>query len=109
MRVFGYCTDPLPWTNPFPEADGFIFALRGGDLCSPDDWQNPTHVRRDYFRIPWRPFFSFRRGRFGFYVGWKVFGADVPDLKKFPSVNPSEVYDGSYAMQGFTWRFTTGL
>lgn len=118
MRVFGYSNDPQPWTNPFPAddtddgfpgADGFIWALRGGDLCSPDSWKVPTRVRRDYWRCPVLPFFSWRRGRFGFYIGWKVFGVDVEDLKKFPSVNPAEVYDGSAAMQGFTWRFTTKL
>jgi hypothetical protein len=109
MIVFGYATDsPSLWTNPFPEKDGYKFRLLRGDLFSPDSWQKPVHVRRAWLTIP-RPYFSFRHGRFGFYIGWKVFGVDNEDLKKFPSVNPAEVYVGSIAMQGFTWRFTRGL
>lgn len=106
MKVFGYCTDLLPWTNPFPVANGFIFALRGGDVCSPDSWQKPTRVHRRFHDWPLLPFVSARYGRFGFYLGWKVFGVDNEDLKAFPSINPAEVFDGSYAMQGFTWRFS---
>lgn len=109
MRIFGLSNDPLPWTNPFPERDGVIWAFRGGDICSPDSWQSPTHVRRFWAPIPWRPFFSYRKGRFGFYVGWKAFGVDGEHLKAFPSINPAEVYDGSYALQGFTIRFTNKL
>ena len=96
-----------PPTSPFPATDGWFIAIRTGDLCSPDSWKEPTRVRRDY--IYYRPFVSFRKGRFGFYVGWKVFGADNEDLKKFPSVNPAEVYQGSIAMQGLTIRFSTSV
>ena len=109
MIVFGYATDaPGRWTAPFPENNGVKFRLLRGDLCSPDSWQKPAHVRRAWLMIP-RPFFSARIGRFGMYVGWKVFGADNEDLKKFPSVNPREVYQGSIAMQGCTIRFTGSL
>lgn len=109
MVVFGYATDAREhWTAPYPAADGRKFRLLRGDLLSPDSWQKPIHVRRAWLSIP-RPFFSWRKGRFGFYIGWKVFGVDNEDLKKFPSVNPAEVYVGSIAMQGFTWRFTTKL
>lgn len=109
MQVFGYATDS-DWTAPFPAANGFKLRLLGGDEVSPDDWKNPTRVRRRYFRFPCRPFFSCRYGQFGFYIGnGKVFGVDNEDLKKFPSINPAEVYEGSRAMQGFTWRFTRGL
>ena len=97
-----------PLTSPFPLRNGVFVALRTGDLCSPDSWHKPVHVRRAWLRIP-RPFLSFRRGRFGFYVGWKVFGVDNESLKSFPSVNPAEVYAGSVAMQGCTLRFTRGL
>lgn len=97
-----------PLTSPFPVKDGWFFALRSGDFLSPDSWQKPVFVRRDYLRMP-RPFLSFRRGRFGFYVGWKAFGVDNEDLKKFPSVNPAEVYVGSVALQGFTLRFSANV
>lgn len=118
MRVFGTSNDPLPWTNPFPTIDtddgipgedGFIWALRGGDVCSPDSWGLPVHVKRWYCRWPVLPFFSYRRGRFGFYIGWKCFGVDNVALKGFPSINQAEVYDGSVALQGFTWRFSLNL
>ncbi len=109
MLVIGYATDSKDqWTAPFPEANGTKFRLLRGDLCSPDSWHSPVHVRRAWITMP-RPFFSARIGRFGMYVGWKVFGADNEDLKKFPSVNPAEVYAGSMAMQGCTIRFTSQL
>ena len=108
MRVFGLATDaPEEWTAPFPTASGYKLRLMGGDEVSPDDWHRPTRVRRRYFRFPCRPFFSMRIGRFGFYIGsGKVFGVDNEDLKKFPSINPVEVYVGSQAIQGWTVRFT---
>lgn len=142
MKVFGWSNDPKPWTNPYPEADtddgipgedGFIWALRGGDMMSPWGWQPrpetttgaklnffnaiPTRTRRLYFAWPILPFFAYRKGRFGFYVGFKVFGVDSDKYKDFPGVHPSEVYpesspgadDGSQALGGFTWRFTTNL
>ena len=108
MRVFSnHWPSNQPLTSPFPIKDGIVLAIRSGDLCSPDDWKVPVRVRRAY--VYWRPFLSFRKGHFGFYIGWKVFGVDNEDLKKFSSINPSEVYVGSLAMQGFTWRFTTKL
>ena len=134
MRIFGYSNDPKPWTNPFPErdtedgipgADGFIFALRGGDMMSPSGWELrpeatagakpgffnaiPKHVRRLYFWLPVLPFFSYRKGTFGFYIGWKAFGVDSAAYKDFPGVNPAEVHAGSIALSGFTARVTTKL
>lgn len=96
-----------PLTSPFPVKGGWFVAVRSGDLCSPDDWEKPVHVRRA--RVLFRPFLSYRRGSFGFYVGWKAYGADNEDLKSFPSINPHEVYVGSAALQGFTWRFSRSL
>ena len=107
MIVWGYSTDD-DWTAPFPKATGFKFRLLKGDLFSPDSWQNPVHVRRDWLTFP-RPYFSARIGRFGMYVGWKVFGVDNDWMKGCRSANPSEVYKGSIAMQGCTIRFTRGL
>lgn len=96
-----------PLTSPFPLRNGVFVALRSGDLCSPDSWSKPVHVRRAWVWL--RPFISVRYGRFGAYLGWKVFGADGLHLLDFPSINQSEVYAGSVAMQGFTVRFTQGL
>lgn len=134
MRVFGLCNDPKSWTNPFPEADtvdgikgadGFIIALRGGDTVSGAGWELrgeatagskpnyfnaiPSRVRRIFFWLPLLPFLSVRWGRFGFYIGFKVFGFDSPAYKDWPGVNPREVYEGSLALTGFTFRFTTKL
>lgn len=97
-----------PLTKPFPVSDGAFFALRTGDLCSPNSWAAPTRVRRAWLSIP-RPFLSWRRGARGFYVGWKVFGCDLDHYKAFPAINPAEVYRGSIAMQGFTIRFSTNI
>jgi hypothetical protein len=123
VRVFGYATDEH-WTAPYPEADGFKFRLLGGDMMSPWGWKLrpeatggepnffnaiPERTRRLYFRIPCLPFLSVRRGRFGFYAGYKVFGVDSDAYKDYPGVHPSEVYEGSQAVSGFTMRFTSGL
>lgn len=109
MNVLTHLTNRAdqPLTSPFPLRDGFFFALRSGDLCSPDSWKTPVRVRRAYVRF--RPFASFRRGSFGFYLGWKAFGVDNEDLKRFPAINPSEVYPGSVALQGLTIRFSRNV
>jgi hypothetical protein len=109
VKVFGYCNDPLPWTNPFPERTGFIFALRGGDYYSPDSWTTPTDYTRGYMSYPILPFFSARVGRFGFYIGWKVYGVDTENQRAMPGITDADVYDGSVAIQGFTLRFTSAL
>ena len=96
-----------PLTSPFPLRNGVFVALRSGDLCSPDSWQAPVHVRRAWIYL--RPFFSARFGKFGMYVGWKTYGVDGEHMLKFPSINPAEVYAGSVAIQGCTIRFTRGL
>lgn len=112
-----YASDPAQdITAPYPQRngdgrDGWFFALRGGDFFGVSGgWTDPKHVYRDYFDIP-RPFLSWRRGRFGFYIGWKAWGpSDKKAFATFPGVNPAtEVWPGSLCLQGFTWRVTTHL
>jgi hypothetical protein len=98
-----------PLTSPFPLTDGVFFTLRKGDLYSPDSWSNPTRCYRTFVRWIPRPFLSFRRGSFGFYIGWKCWGCDTEKQLVQVGINPTEVYAGSVAMQGFTLRFTTAL
>lgn len=128
--------DKSRWTAPFPEGPdcvelklvqgtilvGWKARLLGGDMMSPWGWQLrpeatantapnffnaiPERTRRLFLSFPCLPFFSVRIGRFGFYIGWKVFGVDSPAYKDYPGVNPSEVYDGSQAFSGLTMRFT---
>lgn len=128
MRVFGYATDPEAlWTAPFPEARvGFKARLLGGDLLSPDvssgamrpgreregrNWFTviPDTVRRAVHGKPRKPFVSVRVGRFGFYLGHKVFGVDSEAYRDYPLVRPEDVYDGSRAITGFTARMSFNL
>lgn len=90
MKVFG--TGPQPFQHfPFlkDRARGCSLWWRGGDVFSPSGWNT--------------------RGRFGFYIGWKAFGADSDAYKDFPGINADEIYSGSVALTGFTARFTTKL
>ena len=127
MRVFGLGTDyEVDWTAPYPPATGFKLRLIKGDLVSPKleggtprpgralEKPNgfnviPRDVRRDWIGFPGRPFFSVRVGRFGFYIGHKVFGVDSPAYLDYPGLSSKDVYEGSRAMTGFTARFTTKL
>lgn len=95
-----------PLTAPFPLTNGVFVAVRSGDFYSPDSW-NPLEVR-NYCRgqVRFRPFLSARRGRFGFYVGWKVYGVDTENQARMPGIKPEDVYPGSVALQGFTLRFS---
>lgn len=137
MRVFGKASDAEQfWTSPFPREEdciklrgvplGITWRLLGGDMLSP-------HIRSGVFRpgrelegknfftvIPiivtrmWvgRPgcfFFSLRVGRFGFYVGHKVFGVDSAAYRDYPLVLPEDVYEGSRALSGLTCRFSTSI
>ena len=97
-----------PLKSPFPVRDGFFFALRRGDIYSPDSWSSPTFVRRDRALIP-RPFLSWRKGSAGFYIGWKAFGADLERYKAFPCTRPEDIGLDSAALQGFTWRFSNAV
>lgn len=124
MKIFGRSNDPRPWTNPFPErdtrdgipgTDGFLWALRGGDLVSPVGLTGsffgppPPAITRRWISRAVLPFFAARRGRFGFYVGWKAYGFDSPAYLKWPSITPADVFEGSIALQGFTMRFSGSL
>ena len=127
MRVFGHATDAIKkWTAPYPESTGFKLRLIRGDLVSPEleggtprpgralekpNWFNviPRDVQRDWIGFPGRPFFSVRIGRFGFYIGHKVFGVDSPAYLDYPGLSSKDVYEGSRAMTGFTLRPTTKL
>lgn len=128
MRVHGYATDTREeWTTPFPKARiGFKARLLGGDLLSPDiaggilrrgaegqkkNFFNtiPIDVRRKRADRPRWPFLSVRVGRFGFYVGHKVFGVDSPAYTDWPGLSADEVFFGSQAVSGFTARFSTSI
>lgn len=126
MRVFGHATDsPGLWTAPFPEARfGVKMRLMGGDLLSPDigsgklrpgrDKRNffsviPGTVKRAVYEKPCKPFLSVRLGRFGFYVGHKVFGVDSEAYLDYPLVFHDDVYSGSQALSGFTGRVSTRI
>lgn len=98
-----------PLTKPFPATDGVLFCLRKGDLYSPDSWSEPTRCYRTVVRWIPRFFLAARYGRFGFYLGWKVWGCDTEKQLVQVGINPKEVYPGSVAMQGWTIRFTSNI
>ena len=98
-----------PLTKPFPATDGWLLALRTGDLYSPDSWAHTTRVYRSFVRWIPRPFLAWRRGKLGFYVGWKVWGCDTEKQIGALGIAEREVYPGSVAMQGCTMRFSTSV
>lgn len=134
MRVFGLTTDDRKdWTSPYNKdtecifirgvAIGIKLRLMGGDLLSPDILgsgklrpDTPIGAKRDFFNVlpgtvhrsvyekPRKPFLSVRVGRFGFYIGHKVFGVDSEKYKDFPLVAPEDVHFGSQTLSGFTIR-----
>ena len=95
-----------PPTSPFPLTNGVFIAIRSGDFYSPDSW-DPLKVTT-YSRgwVNHRPFISVRFGKFGFYLGWKVYGVDTENQRSMPGIGSEDVYPGSLAIQGFTLRFT---
>jgi hypothetical protein len=126
MKVFG--TGPTPFQNfPFikDRARGWELWRRGGDIFSPSGWNTlrpggdpkggkwfnylPDHVRREWHAVADLPFFTCRWGRFGFYCGYKAFGADSAAYLDFPTVRPEDIFYGSVALTGFTARITTKL
>lgn len=123
MKVFGRATDEeAEWTAPFPAARyGLKARLMGGDLLSPSimtgtlrpgraaEGKNfftviPRIVVRAWYGIACKPFLSLRAGRFGFYIGHKVFGVDSEAYRDYPLVLAEDVYKGSRALSGFTFR-----
>lgn len=99
-----------PATSPFPIEDGFLLELRRGDVLDPyfdpDGWfgiKKPFFTLRFRLRIP-LPYIAFRRGRYGFYLGPKIYGVDSAAYAG-QFVEASEVYAGSQAMC-FTARFS---
>lgn len=95
--------------KPFPMTDGWWLMLNKGDLYSPDSWADTKRCYRTFVRWIPRPFLAYRKGSFGFYVGWKIWGCDTdPQLKQI-GINPKEVFPGSIAMQGCTIRFSENV
>lgn len=64
----------------------------------PSKWNSfhPTFHGVIKFWLPIAPFLSISLGRFGFYIGFKIFSLEP--LKYVPMVGPNEVYDGSSAL-----------
>lgn len=103
-----------PATSPFPIRNGLLAELRGGDVCDPvgvgTNWFSPPfpkRVLRWRCRWPVLPYIACRWGRFGFYMGWKIYGVDAPEYKDW-LCDPAEVYAGSQAMC-FTIRFSKAI
>ena len=122
MNVRGVSTDPeSEWTTPYPTRRfGVIARLLQGDVMAPDlsdvkmrpgregespNWFNciPRRVHRAV--VGPRPFLSIGVGRFGVYMGWKVFGVDSTAYLDYPGITPADVFKSSRAMCG-TIRFT---
>lgn len=101
MRVFGTGISTNPW-NP-----GLFF--RGGDINHPlgeGKWFEPPYFKKVfhwYCPLPILPFFCLHIGRFGFYIGFKIYGVDHPLYKNY--MNPDDVYVGSQALH-FSTRTT---
>ena len=60
---------------------GLVLSLRGGDVVRPfgGQWFGPDFPRRVLrfsCPLPVLPFISVALGRYGFYIGFKTFGAD---------------------------------
>ena len=98
-----------PLTSPFPLTDGVFFTVRSGDYYSPDSWDIMKVSSYDRGVVKNRPFLSARKGRFGFYIGWKVYGVDTDNQRAMPGIFPEDVYSGSVAIQGCTIRFSRNV
>lgn len=126
MQVYGWSTDDeRDWTAPFPTAFiGVKLRLLGGDILdpvngtwelrpgqpvgTPPNWFNaiPRGVYRAFQSRRVLPFFSFGIGRFGGYIGYKIYGVDKYEYLDYPLVAKQDVYEGSRAMC-LTMRLTT--
>ena len=96
---------------------GIVVSLRGGDVVRPlnGSWFGdkaggfPTKVWRWYCPVPILPFISIAFGRFGWYAGFKTFGADDPTYLRWPTGTFSEadmVKDSLALCPTIPWRFT---
>lgn len=94
MKVFGTGVSTNPWRP------GFF--LRGGDICHPlgkGQWFSPpyfTRIWRTFCPLTILPFLCVHVGRFAFYIGFKIYGADAGPYKEW--MNPDDVYPGSQAL-----------
>ena len=84
-------------------------------MCDPQDGEQlngppwPTRVTRWHCPLPILPFLCIRwwpGSRFGFYVGWKCYGFDLPNYLNWIGTLSSDVYPGSLALE-FSARFFT--
>lgn len=113
MKVFGLNVGGAAITTPYPTGTGMIFRLLGGDVVHPlgkGEWFKPPYfsrVLRFFMPLPIMPFFSIRIGRFGFYIGSKVYGVDSPEYANW--LPAEHVYEGSQAMMLISIRFTRNL
>lgn len=115
---------PAPTTKPYREKAGVTLAYHEGDFLdlgiSPLDYmgiKNEDGSSR-WYRVPGFPgakwskrrmlWLSVRVGRFGFYIGGKVFGVDLPEYAYTLGAPRQEIFPGSIAMV-FTARFTGDL
>lgn len=106
MRVFGLATDPqADWTTPYPTGRvGLKLRLLGGDVCDPywlgngGSWFKlpaPRLLIKFFSWLP-LPYVAIGIGKWGMYLGWKVYGVDSDAYKQW--LPASDVYPGSQAM-----------
>lgn len=126
MNIFG--TGPQPFQNyPFIKnrrygwnlwwRGGNQFICRGFNTLRPGGDPKggvffnylPDTTERVYHPRAVLPFFTWRAGRFGGYMGYKAYGFDSAAYLDFPGVNSFDVYTGSVALSGFTLRFSRNV
>lgn len=107
-----YRTDPeRGLTDPLPEKKySFVFRLYSGDVCDPsplhwlkgENWFKPpfpSTVYRYFVKWPVLPFFAWRFGNKGGYLGFKLYGVDAPEYKQWTAgIRPEDVFEGSQAL-----------
>lgn len=105
-----YKNDDQPLTSAYPAKNGVLVRFCSGNVLDPyfGNW-----FKEPYFKViiryftTWRlPYFSFRLGRFGGYVGFQCYGVDSPQYLNF--LPAKDVYDGSLALS-LTIRLTTNV
>jgi len=105
-----YKNDDQPLVCAYPAKTGVLFRLCSGDVLDPylGNW-----FKEPYFKVIIRfftekklPYFAWRVGKYGGYMGFQTYGVDSPQYKNF--LPDKDVYDGSQAMS-LTVRFTTNV